>query len=137
MFNFLTQIFSKKKEKNKIDNKNIEKKDYLCSLNIELNYDNSINILCYWPNLKDLDEDIIDDIANPYAVLLYMLNGGLLNQDIIKSLSNFENNNLEDSYFVNKVLSKWLELASPKIESKKHNTDPVIKPSSVFKNYSK
>lgn len=137
MFNFLKQIFSQKKEKTKIDNKITDKKDYLCSLNIELNYDNSINIVCYWPNLTGLEDDTIDNVANPYGILLYMLNSGLLNQDIIKALSNFEDNNLEDAYFVNKVLSKWLELASPKTESKKHNTDPVIKPSSVFKNYSK
>jgi hypothetical protein len=136
MFNFLKQIFSQGKEKTKIEYKTIEKKDYLCRLNIELNYDNSINIMCYWPDLVDLEDETIDNIANPYGILLYMLNSGLLNQDIIKALSNFDQNSLEDSYFINKVLSKWLEISSIKTESK-NNTDPVIKPSSVFKNYSK
>lgn len=136
MFNFLKQIFSQEKEKTEIKNQITEKKDYLCRLNIELNYDNSINIMCYWPDLIGLEDETIDNIANPYGILLHMLNNGLLNQDIIKALSNFDQNSLEDSYFVNRVLSKWLEISSIKTESK-HNTDPVIKPSSVFKNYSK
>jgi hypothetical protein len=130
MFNFLKSLFcSRKKEKTK--------ENYLCSLKIELNHDSSINIVCYWPDLTNLDEDVIDNVANPYAALLYLLNGGSLNQDIIKALSNFQENNIEDSYFVNKVLTKWLELATPKIDSKKYNIDPMIRPSSVFKNYTK
>jgi hypothetical protein len=134
MFSFLKPIyrfFKQKKEKTK------ENPNHLCSLKIEVNHDSSLNIICYWPDLTNLDENVIDNVANPYAALLYLLNGGLLNQDIIKALSNFQENNIEDAYFVNKVLSKWLELATPKMESKNNNIDPMIRPSSVFKNYTK
>jgi hypothetical protein len=50
-----------------------EKKDFLCSVNFELNFDNTVNIVCYWPDLDKLDEIMITNIANQYGALMFIL----------------------------------------------------------------
>jgi hypothetical protein len=141
MFNF----FRKQKiaEENKVtetqivENKATEtetKSKHICSINVQLNIDNTIDIVCHWPDLDDLDEMIINDIANRYATMIYLLDSGSLKKDIADTLSSVCENNIYDTYFSRQVLTRWLELFE-----KQHLTDsnqPLIKPSSVFKNYS-
>ena len=83
MFNF----FRKQKiaEENKVtetqivENKETETKSkHICSINVQLNIDNTIDIVCHWPDLDDLDELIINDIANRYATMIYLLDSGSL-----------------------------------------------------------
>jgi hypothetical protein len=152
MFNFLSWLF---RNKTKEPIQNIEEKtntettettevkkinpidkSYLCSLNFELNYDGTVNILCYWPNFDKLEPATIDNIASQYATMIFMMNNGLLKKDIVETLSDvMYSEEPFDAYFVHQVLSKWLEITE-KTEQNKDNK-PFIRPSSVFKNYIK
>ena len=120
-----------------VENKATEtetKSKQICSINVQLNIDNTIDIVCHWPDLDDLDELIINDIANRYATMIYLLDSGSLKKDIADTLSSVCENNIYDTYFSRQVLTRWLELFE-----NQHLTDsnqPIIKPSSVFKNYS-
>jgi|LakMenEpi03Aug12_release.lakeMendotaPanAssembly.Ray.scaffolds.fasta_scaffold419764_3 hypothetical protein len=109
-------------------------KDYLCSLSLQLNYDGTVNIICYWPNFEKLEPSSIDDIASQYATMIFMVNNGLLKKDIVETLSDVLGSDEPfDAYFVHQVLEKWLEITEK--TEKVINSKPFIKPSSVFKNY--
>ena len=113
-----------------------EKRDFLCSINFELNFDNTVNIICYWPDLDQLDETMVTNIANQYGALMFILDTGSLREDIITNLTAIaDRDNVSDSFFVEKVLSAWIELKKKGLLDNSY--DPVIKPSSVFKNYTK
>lgn len=107
------------------------KKKHLCGINIEINYDDSINIHCNWPNFDSINSQHLETIAKKYGTMLFMINNGLLKEDIIDTLIKFDDiNNKYDAEFVNISLQEWLDLFTQNT----HNT-PLIKPSSVFKNY--
>jgi hypothetical protein len=141
MFNFFRK--QKTLEENKVIKTQVvenisteteEKNKHICSINVQLNIDNTIDIVCHWPDLDNLDELIINDIANKYATMIYLLDSGSLKKDIADTLSSVCENNIYDTYFSRQVLTRWLELFE-----KQHLADsnqPLIKPSSVFKNYS-
>lgn len=132
MFNFFRK--QKNIEDNKITTTPVEEKPkYLCSVNVQLNADNTMDILCHWPDLDKLDELIINDIANRYATMIFLLDSGLLKKDIIDTLSSVCENNVHDTYFARQVLAKWLELFEK--QNLTNSNQPLIKPSSVFKNY--
>ena len=107
------------------------KRKHLCSINIEINYDNSINVYCNWPTFNSINDQHLEPIAKRYGTMLFMLNNGFLKEDIINTLMKFDDiNNKYDAEFVNVSLQEWLNLFT----QNNHNT-PLIKPSSVFKNY--
>jgi hypothetical protein len=109
-------------------------KKCLCSIDFCVNVDNTMDIVCHWPNLDDLDEETINAIAAKYAVLLHAINFGIVSQDVTSTLSdNLESNNPSDRYFVYEVLSKMVELGEKR--KSQYSYDPVIKPSDVFKYY--
>ena len=104
-----------------------------CSLRFELDNSN-FNILCYWPNLDDMKEKEINQLANYYGTLIYMADRGLLKQDIIDALSSVSSkNNPSDTYFVFEVINKWFKLIEN--EKKGKSAGPIVPPSSVFNNY--
>ena len=134
--------FSKKVDKDKlIESKSTTEREKfntpkrcLCSIDFCVNSDNTMDILCHWPNLDDLDETTINTIANKYAVLLHAINFGIVSQDVTATLSdNLASNNPSDRYFVYEVLSKMVELGE-KIKTQ-YSYDPIIKPSNVFRYY--
>jgi hypothetical protein len=107
--------------------------DNNCSLRFEL-IDNDFNILCYWPNLDEMKEKEINQLANYYGTLIYMADRGLLKQDIIDALSSVSSkNNPSDTYFVFEVMNKWFKLVENEENSK--SAGPIVPPSSVFNNY--
>lgn len=107
------------------------KKKYLCSINFEINYDESINIYGHWPTFNTKNSQYIDSIAQQYGTMLFMLNNGLMKEDIVNTLTHFDDiTNAHDAKFVNVSLKKWLDL----FHENTYGT-PLIKPSSVFKNY--
>ena len=107
------------------------KKKHLCSINFEINYDESINIYCNWPIFDTKNSQHISTVAKQYGTMLFMLNNGFMKEDIINTLIKFDDTgNEHDAKFVNVSLEKWLDL----FNENTYNT-PLIKPSSVFKNY--
>lgn len=107
------------------------KRKYLCSINFEINYDESINIYCHWPTFNTKNSQHIETIAKQYGTMLFMLNYSLMKEDIVNTLIKVDDiGNEHDSKFVKVSLKKWLDL----FNENTYNT-PLIKPSSVFKNY--
>lgn len=123
MFNKIKNIFWKNK-----NNTN----QTMCSINFELNYDGTINIICYWPNFNESNLEKMDIVSTQFSQLLFLFEKQSLKNDIIETLTNLTRpNNLYDSLFVNSVLKKYLEY----IEKNKLTPfidEPLIKPSSVF-----
>ena len=132
---FVDPIKEKGKEEPKEEKYSTKiEKDYLCSLSLQLNYDGTVNIICYWPSFEKLEPSAIDSIANQYATMIFMANNGLLKKDIVETLSDvLGSEDPFDAYFVHQVLAKWLEITEKTEQTL--NSKPFIKPSSVFKNY--
>lgn len=133
MFNWLKKLFTKRSNII-IPKTEGSKRDFLCSINFELNFDSTVNIVCYWPDLDKLDENMITNIANQYGALMFILDNGSLKEDIINSLTSIaDRNNISDSFFVEKVLTAWIDLRKKALSDNTY--DSIMKPSSVFKNY--
>lgn len=125
MFKFLNNLFSKKNAK--------KTHNFLCSLNLELSLDDNINILCYWPDLDSLSDSEIKALANKYASLIYLADSGQMKKEIVNTLLTVnEKNNHHDTIFIEYLLYSWANM----IDSN-NVSDPIIKPSNVFKNYNK
>lgn len=127
MFNLFKKIFLKQ-------NKPIENRNFMCSINFELNHDGTINIVCYWPNFNETNTDKILPVSSEFAILLHSINKGLLKKDIVSTLTSLidKSNNFDD-IFVHNCLSQWLDYVEP--PGAAIPNDPLIKPSSVFKQY--
>jgi len=123
MYKFLKQLFSRSST-NKADNHS-----FICSLNLELTIEDSINILCYWPDLDKLSHESIKALASKYATLIYLIDSGQMKREIIETLLSVnKKNNIEDAMFIECLLKNWSGLVDK-------NENAVIKPSNVFKNY--
>ncbi len=108
----------------------------MCSINFELNYDGTINIICYWPNFDKNNMDKISPVSTEFSTLLHMINTGMLQNDTITTLTSLtDKSNTFDNMFIQLCLVKLLEYSENK-KSDAQKYDPVVKPSSVFKQYS-
>lgn len=104
----------------------------MCSINFELNYDGTVNIICYWPNFNESNIDKMDIVSTEFSRLLFSLEQKSIKKDIVQTLTNLTRpNNLYDSLFVNLVLKKWVENME-KNEPESSFDGPMIRPSSVF-----
>jgi hypothetical protein len=131
MFDKILKFFYKSKDNNTKQETTIETQS-LCKIAFELNMDGSANIICYWPEFNDKNKNSMPTIASEYGALLYMINNGLMQNDVVDTLSDPRNIvNEYDKSFIDKVFMRWFsytDIASS-IDSK-----PLIKPSLVFKN---
>jgi len=136
MFNKLINKFFNKSNKNLTENSNRKNNNFLCSINFELNYDGTINILCYWPEFNDNNVENIKIVSTDFSMLIYMINNGFLKDDIIETFQHLINqDNPFDDVFISSVLNNISE------HTEKHkqilsDMDPIIKPTNVFKQYS-
>lgn len=133
MINFIRHLFSnpsdKETQQDIIPNNNKEKPP--CSLEIEMNYDGTINIICSWPEFNEENKAHLNYLANYYAMMIDALNSGFLNKEIINTIKNYNTNNSMDILFAQNVYYKITELNFLKKEQEK-NSSSVIKPSQVF-----
>lgn len=133
MYKFLQSLFgnfSQKDNQNKNKNKNIS-----CSLDIQMNVDGSINIVCYWPEFNENNKDQIISLANNYALMLDAINDGLLRPEIISTIKNYKSYKSYDILFSQNVYFKLMELSYLKQKSSIEQNMPVIRPSQVFKSF--
>ncbi len=132
MFKIITKFLSYfTKDKNEETASNEES---TCSIRFDLTAKNTINVLCYWPDLDKMNETEIDHLAKFYGTVIYLVDKGRLKEDIIEALSSVSaKNNPYDTYFVFETLNKWFKLVEQEENSK--SAGPIIRPSSVFKNY--
>lgn len=139
MFNFLKQIFSSSRcyqNDSKLKNESVNKKDIdsiRCSLEVQMNIDGTINIICYWPEYSHINKDKMTETANNYALMIDAINQGYLSKDIINTIKNYRSENSYDSLFAQNVFYKLAELNYLKQKSL-DNSEPLVRPTQVFKN---
>lgn len=123
------------KDDKDISNKNNttthKKEEPPCSLEIQMNVDGTINIICSWPEFDDTNKKAMTFLANNYALMIDALNSGFLAKDIINTLKNHENENPMDTLFAQNVFYKIAELTYLK-QTQYSSNDALIKPSQVF-----
>jgi hypothetical protein len=113
---------------NTIKNK---KEEPPCALEIQMNVDGTINIICSWPEFDESNKKAMTFLANNYALMIDALNSGFLAKDIINTLKNHEHENPMDTLFAQNVFYKIAELTYLK-QTQNSSNNALIKPSQVF-----
>jgi len=108
--------------------------DHLCSLDIQMNQDGTINIVCSWPDFDMEDKASIPTTAYQYALVIDAVNNGLLAKEIISTIKNYNSDNTADILFAQNVLYKLNEITFLNTQNNKQlKTEPVIRPLDVLK----
>lgn len=130
MYNFLRKLLAKpeKKENTKT---NIDQQVW-SSLEIQLNIDGTVNIICSWPDFEKNNDNNIQALSEKYALMINSINRGFFSSQIIETIKNYRSNNYYDILFSQNVYYKILEFAYLE-EQKSFDTEPVIKPSKALK----
>lgn len=129
MFKKILKYFQLKKT-NKI--KEEPKSTKISSITFELNSKGGINILCEWPEFTSQNSEIIKDIAQSYATMLYSLNNGMLETDIFNTMKNCDKSNVFNALFYENVLIEAMLIEKQQqFRFMKH--EPLIHPTQVFK----
>jgi hypothetical protein len=133
MFKFLKSLLSRGKIESQ--NKIVPLEDNDCSLEIQMNKDGTLNIVCSWPEFDVENKDTITSIASHYALMIDAINQGFLSKQIISTIKNYKGHNAYDTLFAQNVFYKIAELNYLK-EKMTEESPAVIRPSQVFKNLS-
>jgi hypothetical protein len=130
MFNFLNRD-SKDNKLGKIDEpKNKKQDNILCSVNVELMYDGTISIRYFWPKFDENNLKHINSVSRDFGTMLYMINNGYLEKDMIETLSHtIDKDNDFDKEFTKGCLAQWA--------TNINYEGPVISPTKVFGQYQK
>lgn len=103
-----------------------------CSLEIQMNIDGTVNIICSWPEFDETNKKIMTHLANHYAMMIDALNSGFLAKDIVETLKNHQTENPMDTLFAQNVFYKIAEINFLKNHQNNSNQDVLVKPSQVF-----
>jgi hypothetical protein len=130
MYNLFQKLKQTLYKNNTTESTSNKEKDILCSVNIELSYNNEISIRYFWPQFDSTNEDRINNIAQSFGTLLFLINEGHIKADMVETLSHtVDKDNVYDRQFTEEILQQWLDL----INISKNN--PIISPSTVFGQY--
>lgn len=102
-----------------------------CSLEIQMNLDGTVNIICSWPEFDHSNKKIMTHLANHYAMMIDALNSGFLAKDIVSTLKNHQTEDPMDTLFAQNVFYKIAELNFLK-NNHNNDYDALVKPSQVF-----
>lgn len=127
MFEKLKKIFYKNKE----DTKNTNSKR-ISSITFEVNTEGNIGILCEWPEFNSQNSDLVKDVAQYYAMMLYSINNGILEKEILKTLKNCNKSNPFNFLFYENVVMETM-LIDKQRQLHHINNEPLISPIQVFK----
>jgi hypothetical protein len=128
MYNFLRKLFIKPKKDIKTD---IDQQVW-SSLEIQLNIDGTVNIICSWPEFKEKDEQNIHSLSEKYALMISAINKGFFSSQITDTLKNYRSDNYHDILFSQNVYYKILEFTYLE-EQKSFDAEPVVKPLKALK----
>lgn len=131
MFKFIKSLLCH--NKTELPSENLFLDDNLYSLEIRMNKDGTINIICNWSKFDTDNKDTIPSISNHYALMIDAINQGFLSKQIISAIKNYKGHNAYDALFAQNVFYKIAELNYLK-EKMIEESETVIKPSQVFKN---
>lgn len=108
--------------------------DIICSLEVQMNEDGTINIVCGWPDFTLENKSSMPTIAYQYALVLDAINSGMLAKEILDTIKNYQSDNTMDILFAQNVIYKLSEMSFlRKQNSNKIRTEPVVRPLEVFK----
>ena len=123
----LCNLFVKKKE----DNVN---SDLVSIISIDIDKNNKRMLNLYLP--ENLRQDEIIDMAELYAKAIIDMNNGTMAKETVSILkNNVDPNDPEQKMFVDNIVYFWTYLSAfEKHTADIQNSEPVVKPSMVFKN---
>ena len=123
----LCNLFVKKKE----DNVN---SDLVPIISVDIDKNNKRILNLYLP--ENLRQDEIIDMAELYAKAIIDMNNGTMAKETVSILkNNVDPNDPEQKMFVDNIVYFWTYLSAfEKHTAAIQNSEPVIKPSKVFKN---
>jgi len=131
MFNFIRDLLSNKKHSNKTDTSTDD--DTICTIEIQMNNDGTINIICGWPDFNEETKTEIPQVAYNYALIIDALANGMLSSEIYNTLKNHVEHEPFDILFVQNVIYKLAEIRYLKQKNSKKHNEPAVKPTEVFK----
>lgn len=134
MFNFIRKLLNSQNSKEQITKPETSTEEITkspCSLELEMNNDGTVNIICSWPEFTEANKKYLYNLANHYALMLDALNSGLLEKDIANTLKSYSSDNYMDILFAQNAYYKIVELNFLRKEQEKSDA-PLIKPSQVF-----
>ena len=133
---FILQIYKKLcnlfiSRKNKQD---IKESDLVSIISIDIDKNNDKILSIYIP--EDLETKDILDVAEVYAKAIIDMNNGQMAKDTVTALkNNMDPNNHQQKLFIDNVVYSWTYMtALEKQSAALANSEPVVKPSMVFKN---
>lgn len=101
-----------------------------CSLELQMNADGTVNIICSWPEFNQDNKKSMSYLADNYALMIDALNSGFLSSEIISTLKNHVKDNPYDTLFAQNVFYKIAELNY--IKNHQNTNEPLVKPSQAF-----
>lgn len=135
---FILQIYKKlcnlfASRKNKQDIKETEP-DLVSIISIDIDKKNDRILSIYIP--EDLEAKDIVDVAEVYAkAIIDMSNGQMAKETVTALKNNINPNNYQQKLFIDNVVYSWTYMtALEKQSTALANSEPVVKPSMVFKN---
>ena len=135
---FILQIYKKLcnlfvRGKNKQDIKETEP-DLISIISIDIDKNNDRILSIYIP--EDLEAKDIIDVAEVYAkAIIDMSNGQMATETVTALRNNINPNNHQQKLFIDNVVYAWTYMAALEKQSATlADSEPVIKPSMVFKN---
>lgn len=129
---FIRRLFNKKT--NPI--KETSKDKVMCSLNIELLEDTSIDLSIELHNI-DINNENHDIKANNIAAFLHLLNSGGLSTNIANIMVSQIGSHEKYNKFIDTIIKDWVlyQIQQDKTKAYKKMENPVIKPTEVFSRY--
>lgn len=114
---------------------NLEPSDgAVSSVIFDLNKVGDVSIKFYWKKLHSTDDyHEVQKMASNYAVLMSLIDDGGLKSNMVRILADsYKENTDENKVFINLILENLLE---HKKNKDKKNSQPLINPSKIFKQY--
>jgi hypothetical protein len=97
-----------------------------------------VNITCEIPSVETLSLEEIGELSEKYAELIVYVNNGLFKEEILKILKNNakKTDDPKEILYINNVITfcDIIHNELIKVKSKLKGDQPLIRPSSVFKN---
>lgn len=104
------------------------------SILFELNKVGDVSIKFYWKKLHPTDDYYeVQKMASDHAILMSLIDEGGLKSNMVKILAEaYKENTEENKVFINLVLEKLIDYKKTK---DKKNSEPLMNPSKIFKQY--
>lgn len=137
LYKKLKTLFNRLSLKSKNNKKyELSEKDIKGSLIFNLHKDSNVDILCYIPDTKDMDNDKLTQEAENFGNFISSITDGAVSDTIVKLLDKTKKDtkNPHEQLFIENILFFWaMTHVNRKAEKEKRlSSKPMIKPTAVF-----